>query len=170
VAALAYLTIRSASVAEVKKVLDRRIRAWAKKTDDADVERATGFRDAVLERLKASGLLNDAAYAERRAASLSRSGKSRRAVEFDLARRGVSESIAKATVPNDAALELESAVALMRKKRLGPFSKVETPDQKLRHRWLGAFARAGFSLSVASRALKLDLETAENLLKSLRAR
>jgi regulatory protein len=155
----------------MKKVLARRIAAWARRVgEDADVTQPRAAADAVIERLVASGLLNDAAYAERRAASLTRAGKSRRAVAFDLATKGVAEETARTAVPQDAETELAAAVALMRKKRMGPYARDEAPDEKTKRRWLGAFARGGFSLSTAQRALRLDREAADDMLRDLATR
>jgi regulatory protein len=170
-AALEYLTHRAASVAQMKKVLARRIAAWARRVgEDADVTQPRAAAEAVIERLLRSGLLNDAAYAERRAGALTRAGKSRRAVAFDLAAKGVAEATARAAVPQDAETELAAAAALMRKKRMGPYARVEAPDEKTKRRWLGAFARGGFSLSTAERALRLGREAADEMLRELATR
>lgn len=172
-AALAYLTHRSASVAQMRKVLKRRIASWARRAAEGDVEAgvasAEAAAEAVIARLVASGLLNDAAYAERRAEALTRAGKSRRAVAFELARKGVAPETARAATPQDGETELAAAAALMRKKRLGPYSRTsEPPDEKTKRRWLGAFARGGFSLSTAQRVLRMDRDAADALLRTLR--
>lgn len=177
--ALAYLTNRPASVAQMKKVLHRRIDGWARrmgKTDadaeaiEAGVAVAQERALAVIDRLTSSGLLNDVTYAKQRAERLTREGKSRRAVTFDLARKGIANDLARASVSHDPATELTAAVALVRKKRLGAFSRKDAGeiDAKERHRWLGALARAGYSFSVADRALKMDREAAEELLRARR--
>lgn len=173
-AALAYLAQRSASVAQLRKVLARRITAWAKRAPEeeaiAGAERARAAAEAVIERLIVSGLLNDEAYAERRAEALTRAGKSRRAVMFELSRKGVAEATARAAIQEDAETELTAAVALMRKKRLGPYARAseELPDEKTKRRWLGAFARGGFSFATAQRALRMDREAADALLRQWR--
>lgn len=156
----------------MRKVLARRIAAWARRASEeeaaAGVEPARAAAEAVIARLLASGLLDDAAYAERRAEALTRAGKSRRAVAFDLARRGVAEATARAATPHDPDTELAAAVALMRKKRLGPYARTEAPDDKTRRRWLSAFARGGFSFATAQRALRMTRETADETLRRLR--
>ncbi|MFO0738116.1 MAG: regulatory protein RecX [Labilithrix sp.] len=172
-AALAYLTHRSASVAQMRKVLDRRVAAWARRASEeeaaAGVEKARTAAEAVVERLLASGLLDDAAYAQRRAEALTRSGKSRRAVAFELARKGVNEEAARAAVPQDAETELAAAVALMRRKRIGPYARASlVRDDKLERRWLGTFARGGFSFSTAQRVLRMDRDAADEVLRLLR--
>jgi len=153
----------------MRKVLDRRIAAWARRAgEEADLEKPRAAAEAVIERLLSSGLLNDAQFAERRAEALTRAGKSRRAVAFDLAKKGVAEVTARAVLPQDADIELAAAVALMRKKRMGPFARDELPDEKTKRRWLGAFARGGFSFSTAQQVMRLDRDTAEEMLRKLR--
>lgn len=171
-AALDYLTHRSSSVAQMKKVLARRIAAWAKRaTAETDVAtgvaRAQAAAEAVIERLLASGLLNDATYAKSRAEHLTRSGKSRRAVAFDLKLKGVGEDDAREAVPQDTDTELAAAVALTRKKRIGTYARDDAPDDKTKQRWLGTLARAGFSFSTAQRVLRMDRDTADALLRNL---
>lgn len=177
--ALAYLTNRPASVAVMKKVLQRRIDAWARRAakagegaDEIESGVATAKERAlaVIERLTSSGLLNDVVYAKQRAERLTREGKSRRAVAFDLAQKGIARELARASAPTDPETELAAAVALVRKKRLGAFSRKSGAeiDAKERHRWLGALARAGYSFSIADRALRMDREAAEDLLRSRR--
>lgn len=175
-AALAYLARRPASVAQLRTVLTRRVDAWARAAaqdgqDPADIEAlATRAREAaatLLERFSANGLLDDAAFATHRAARLSRAGRSRRAIAADLAHKGVAQETARAALPTDATAELTSAVTLTRKRRLGPFAR--DPETAEGHdafrRALGVLARAGFSHDVASRALKMDREAAEELLR-----
>lgn len=175
--ALDYLTHRPASVAQLKKVLERRIATWAKRVAKAEspepaeleeaVEQAKASAGNVLERLQSSGLLDDDVYAKHRAERLTREGKSRRAVAFDLKQKGISERISKEAVPTDGDTELAAAASLLRKKRFGPFTRKDDVDDKERNRWLGALARAGFSFSTANRALRLDRESAEELIRNL---
>jgi regulatory protein len=177
--ALAYLTNRPASVAEMKRVLARRLAGWARRAAKAELgaeeieaalSAARERAGAVVERLQASGLLDDATYARHRAERLAREGKSRRAVSFDLAKRGIAGDLARASVADDPGAELAAAAALLRKKRIGAFTRKAPSevDARERHRWLGVLARAGYSFSVAERALRLERDAAEELVRSLR--
>ena len=179
-AALGYLAQRSASVAQLTRALVRKVDAWARRADRAGVDaeeiatsraRCQTAIDALIARMKESGLLNDALYAKQRAERLTRSGKSRRAVAFDLRRKGIAESTARAVTPEDANTELGAAIALARKKRIGPFAR-SIPDDRtektaLERKWLGAFARGGFSFGTAQKVLRLDRDAAEELLHGL---
>lgn len=178
-AALAYLTHRPASVAQMRRVLARKIATWARraaktagdesKVADA-VARAESAAAAVVASLRTSGLLDDARFATQRAGRLTRAGKSRRAVEQSLVRSGVGTTVARNASSSDADTELAAAVMHTRKKRMGAFAKNADEgavDPKTRHRWLGSLARAGYSFGVAERALRMDREAAEELLREL---
>lgn len=176
-AALEYLAARAASVAQMKRVLARKIDNWGRRATragvdaeavESDAARARQHIEDVLARLRRSGLIDDAKFARQRAGSLNRAGKSSRAIAFDLAQRGVSREIVRESVASDGASDLLAAVTLTRKKRLGPFARSsdESPTRETKRKWLGALARAGFSMSVAERALRMDREAAEELLRS----
>ena len=111
----------------------------------------------MLNRLRELGVLNDAAFAASRTRRLSREGKSRRATLAHLAAKGVKTPV----LPDDPERELAAACAYLRRRRAGPFG--EAPQDKI----LAAMARGGFSQSTARRALALDQEEAEALIKSL---
>lgn len=179
-AALGYLAQRSASVAQLTRSLVRKVDTWARRADRAgvDAEEIAAERarcqlaiDTLVARLKASGLLDDALYAKQRAERLTRSGKSRRAVALDLRLKGIAETTARDVTPRDADTELGAAIALARKKRIGPFARSIPEDRAeksaLERKWLGAFARGGFSFGTAQKVLRLDRDAAEELLHGL---
>jgi regulatory protein len=112
--------------------------------------------------------VNDAAYAESRARSLVRAGRSRRAVALHLAAKGVDAETARGALPDDETSELAAALVLARKRRIGPYRREPAPDEAARHRELAALARAGFPQSVARQALAMDAEAAEALVNRLR--
>lgn len=166
-AALSYLARYAATEAGLRAVLERRIDRWARSV--------TGDRDAVAgtvaalkqearqiaARLAASGLVNDAEYAQSRAAGLLRSGRSRRAVTARLAAKGVSGDLARAALPEDPDAELNAALVLARKRRIGPFRRGDAPDMAGKRREMAMLARAGFPQPVASKALTMTAEEAE---------
>lgn len=172
-AALAFLARRSASVAEVERVLERHVAAWSRRAlragrDEAEVEREADKSRAlvgeILARFRQNGLLDEARFAESRARSLGRSGRSRRFIAAHLAARGVERETTHSVLPDDAD-ELIAALTLARKKRLGPFAGEDGGDRDAaRERSLGALARAGFSFSIAERVLRMAPEDADALL------
>jgi regulatory protein len=173
-AALAHLARYAATRAGLLRVLERRIERWAKLAAAAGAEGLSTDRLAaqaaarqVVAELAAEGSVSDEAFAETRARRLARAGRSRQAVAAHLASHGVEREVARAVLPNDPQRELAAALALARRRRLGPF-RTGTPDAATRLRELGVLARAGFSHEVASRALATDLATAEALVAWLR--
>jgi regulatory protein len=169
-AALAHLSRYAASRAALTRVLDRRCARWA---NEAGPEAAgdtlpalrQAVRDVVAE-LAAAGAVDDAAFAAGRARSLGRTGRSRRAIAAHLAARGVTGDAARAALPDDPEAELAAALALARRRRLGPF---RPPDaQADPQRELAVLARAGFPRDIAARALRTDPDSAEALLARLR--
>jgi len=121
-----------------------------------------------LARLTAVGAVNDATYAESRARSLVRAGRSRRAISAYLIAKGVDPATAATAIPAPEESELAAALVLARKRRIGPFRQGQTPDEAGRQRELGVLARAGFSRSVAQEALAADPVQAEALVNELR--
>ncbi len=169
-AALAYLSRYAASRAGLTRALDRRCERWARAAGTEDAAAALpALRLAVREvvaRLAAAGAVDDAAFAASRARSLGRSGRSRRAIAAHLAARGVAGDEARAALPDDPEAELAAALALARRRRLGPFRDPDTAADPRRE--LGVLARAGFAQDIAARALHTDADTAAALVTRLR--
>jgi regulatory protein len=175
-AALNYLARYAATEAALRRVLERRVERWARRAAmDGDAETVAAQAAAacavvpdVVHRLAAAGAVNDAAYAESRARSLVRAGRSRRAVALHLAAKGVDPATAQLALPEDNTSELAAALALARKRRIGPFRRGAAPDEAGRRRELAVLARAGFPQSVARQALAVDADQAETLVNRLR--
>jgi regulatory protein len=149
--------------AALRRVLARKVDRWAR-TAEGDAEdvaeamrRARAAIPGVVERLRQSGVLNDAAFAEARARRLTRAGKSRRATMAHLAAKGVGG----ASLPEDPERELAAACAYLRRRRGGAFGDALEP------KLLAAMARGGFAEAVARKALRMARDEAEALIKSL---
>jgi regulatory protein len=173
-AALAYLARYAATEAGLRRVLERRIDRWARAADgdrDAVAALAAEAKRAaagVVARLATAGAVSDAAFAESRARSLTRAGRSHRAISAALAARGVDAETMRRVLPDDADTEFAAALALARKRRIGPFRAGTAPDADRRRRELAVLARAGFPQAVARRALEMALDEATELVDRLR--
>ena len=177
-AALAYLARYAATESALRRVLLRKIDRWVRAAEaggadadaigaQADTARATAT--AVVARLAAAGAVSDAAFAESRARSLARAGRSQRAIAAQLAAKGVDAATRRQALPEDAVeTELAAALVLARRRRIGPFRAGAPPDMAGRQRELGMFARAGFSRDVAERALHMARDDAEDAINRLR--
>ena len=175
-AALTYLARYSSTQTGLLRVLGRRIARWARAADapaeatEAPMQAAR----AVVAKLVALGVVDDAAFAAGRARSLHRSGRSRRAIAAHLQAKGVPASLAMP--PDDPAAELAAALLYSSRRRMGPFrraaisagSDAAAPEPDARQRDLARLARAGFPASVAGRALDLSADEAETLLLAAR--
>lgn len=176
-AALAHLARYAATEAGLRRVLERRVDRWQRQAQrtgldaEAIATQAAAAVHAVREvvaRLVKAGAVNDAAYAESRARSLVRAGRSHRAVSAYLVAKGVDPTTAATAMPAQDESELAAALVLARKRRIGPFRQGQAPDEAGRRRELGVLARAGFSRSVAHQALAMDPDQAEALVNELR--
>ena len=177
-AALAHLARFAASEAGLLRVLDRRIARWSRRaattgagSDQIEAQAAEARRAArtVAAALVASGVLDDAVYAESKVRSLTRSGRSRRAIGAHLAGRGVASELVQAALPVDPQAELGAALLQARRRRIGPFGDPEAlDDPTARNKALAALARAGFNRDICERALGLDPAEAEQLIRELK--
>lgn len=106
---------------------------------------------AVVERLRAVGLLDDAAYARRTADSLVRYKQyPRRRVEQELLRRGIDRETAREAAQEADCDDLQQALALVRKKY---YNKLQNREQ--RQKTVAALVRRGYSFEVARRAAEI---------------
>jgi regulatory protein len=152
-AALAYLERFAASVESLRRVLLRKVERSAR-AHDTDRAEGAAWIEALIERYRRSGLLDDKVYAEARTASLRRQGRSARAIADRLAQKGIGrETIDDALAPTRTpADELAAAAKLARRRRIGPFrAEAERRDQ--RERDLATLGRAGFSFDIARKVI-----------------
>jgi regulatory protein len=171
--ALAYLARYAATEAGLARALGRAVDRWARRAmmegadPDTVVTQAATARAAVrgvVERLATVGAVSDRQFAESRARNLVRGGRSRLAVAAHLVAKGISTGMARAALEAEETEELTAALVLTRKRRIGPF-RVGDGD---RLRELAMLARAGFSQAVASAALRMPREEAEETILRLR--
>jgi regulatory protein len=174
-AALAYLARYAATQVSLRRVLERRIDRWARHAEaDAPehvMQQAAAARQAALDvvaRLAAAGAVDDATYAESKARTLRRAGRSRQAISAQLAAKGVGKDMQHQVLGDDAETEFAAALVLARRRRIGPFRPGEAPDAAARRRELAILARAGFPQQVARRALDADAAEAEAIVHQFR--
>ncbi|MDR3539042.1 MAG: RecX family transcriptional regulator [Acetobacteraceae bacterium] len=175
-AALAHLARYAATEAGLRRVLQRRIERWARAAEvGADRETvaelaatASAIAGAVVARLAAAGAVSDAEFAASRARSLTRAGRSRRAIAAHLAAKGVDTELARSAAPDDPDTELAAALSLARRRRIGPFRAADTADEAVHRKELGILARAGFVQALAAQALAMDPAEAEDRVLALR--
>jgi regulatory protein len=178
-AALFHLQRFATSAENLRRVLMRKVRRAARagggveaEGDNEVIADGAAIVDGVIGRFVQSGLLDDRAYAEGRAASLHRRGMSVGRIRQQLASKGIAAEAADhalaalaaktagetaagtaagtagKTGVEPAALDLAAAVNLARRRRLGPFRAL-SDRPRLREKDLAAMARAGFGYHLA---------------------
>lgn len=167
-AALSYLARYSATQASLLRVLTRRVARWAKAAAAAPeaTHAPLAAAHAVVARLAALGVVDDATFAASRARALNRAGRSRRAIAAHLHAKGAPSDIT--ILPDDPEAELAAALLYSSRRRMGPFRPVPDPDARLRD--LARLARAGFPAPIANRVLGLPADEAETLLLEAKRR
>lgn len=166
-AALAYLERYASSAEHLRRVLMRRVDRSARAHG---TDRAAGIAhvDALIERYRQAGLLDDARFAEGRIASLRRQGASARKIKAALKIKGVDGAIVDRALGDHAtragragdAADLAAALVLARRRRLGPYRMTNRAEN--RERDLAALGRSGFSYEVARRVIETrDVEELE---------
>src|SRR5438552_4117706 len=120
--ALFYLERYASSAESLRLVLGRRVRRRVGDDDEA-VRAAGALIEALVARYRATGLLDDAAYAAGRAKSGLARGRSLRRIAAGLAAKGVGAADAAAAVAalgDGGNAELAAACAFARRRHLGP--------------------------------------------------
>ncbi len=149
--ALHYLSRYSATEESLRKVLKRRVEVSVREYGTAPNLGALWI-EALIEKYKSLGYLNDYKYAESRIWALLAKGKSIRAVVLQLRRKGINpkdiEAILKRVRDELLDPDLYAAVAFARRRRLGPYKAPDT-RQEFRDNDLAKLARAGFNYEIA---------------------
>ncbi|MFO1073355.1 MAG: RecX family transcriptional regulator [Geminicoccaceae bacterium] len=165
--ALHYLERFATTGAHLRRVLLRRALRDAAALG-LDAEQVARDVEAVVARLAAAGLLDDALFAATRARRLVASGRSPARIRAALAGKGLAAPAIEAALTRVAEEqpdpELAAAIAYARKRRLGPWGPAEGRPERA-GRELAALARAGFGYRTAQLVVAAaDAEALEVLL------
>lgn len=172
--ALSYLGRYASTAENLRQVLRRRVRRRLGAEASGDREDAAAAKtliDALVQRYRETGLVNDAAYAAGRARRGVAQGRSLRRIAVGLAAKGVGAADTAAAIASlrEEATdpELAAAIAFARRRRLGPFRRDPHPHDRapeLHRAELAAFARAGFTRRTADSVLACPDEAAVQVL------
>lgn len=157
-AAAFYLERYPATAEGLRRVLNRRVRR-AEMLQAPIVENVQRVIDAVVAKFVDAGVIDDKAFAQTKARSLHRRGTSAKLMRHKLKLAGVDGGTldkAMAGLDEELALdprqrEMKAAVALARRRRLGPFRDKDRESK--RDRDLAAMARAGFDYDLARKVI-----------------
>jgi regulatory protein len=145
-AALRYLNRFDCSVDKLRRHLALLIR---KRAGDSTLSTHV---ESLIERYRASGLLDDQRFGKNLADRFQARGASKRMVAQKLRARGVPRDVVDEVARSSPDSELASARAYVRRRRLGPH-RPEAERAPNRRRDLAALARQGFDHDTAARAL-----------------
>jgi regulatory protein len=157
--AAAFYLERYPSTAEgLRRVLNRRVRK-AEMADAPIIDNVKQTIDAIVATFVAAGVIDDKAFAQTKARALHRRGTSSRQTRQRLKLAGIDEeTLGQAMAGLDQELdtdprqrEWQAAVALARRRRLGPFRQKERKEHRIRD--LAAMARAGFDHDLARKVI-----------------
>jgi regulatory protein len=145
---------------ELADAIKRKARSKFEDISEAQVD---ALAEAALAFGRGMNALDDQNYAEIRANSAARAGRSKRAIARKLAEKGVEKSIVTSVLLD--ADDLRAAIVYARKKGFGPFRRLEIDtDQARWTKEVSSFARQGFGYELARRVLDMTREEAEDTL------
>lgn len=139
--ALAYVARFATSAARLEGYLARKLRerGWDGERE-ADVP-------ALVARFVAAGYVDDAAFARAKAGSMTRRGLGGRRIDQALGAAGIAAPLREEVRPEPLAAR-QAALALARKRRLGPFG-APPADRAAREKQVAVLLRAGHRLDMA---------------------
>jgi len=158
-AATFYLERYPTTVDGLRRVLGRRVRKAAM-ADAPVMENVEQAIEEIVAKFVQAGVINDKEFAQTKARALHRRGTSIRLTRQKLKHAGVDgDTLDRAMAAldheldtNPAQREWQAAVALARRRRLGPFRPDKDRKDK-RTRDLAAMARAGFAFDIAKKVI-----------------
>ena len=161
-AALYYLKRFSSSEENLRRVMMRRVERSAR-AHGTDREEGAAWVDELVARLARAGLVDDRRYAEGRVHALHARGASIRIITARLREKGVPAEIIEESIQalrdGQPDAELEAAIRLARRRRIGPF-RIKPPVEGQRKKDLAALARAGFDYGTAMKVADAETEDA----------
>ncbi|PZO01650.1 MAG: RecX family transcriptional regulator [Hyphomicrobiales bacterium] len=144
-AAMYYLERYAAPAAQLRRVLARKVKISCRH-HGLEAASFDAMLDEVVARCVSSGLVDDVRFAQARAATLQRKGRSARAIAASLSAKGVPRDLAAQASDVSNEDEMAAALKTARRKRLGPWSRGDRTAT--RQKDLAAMARAGFSMTI----------------------
>lgn len=170
-AALRYIARYASTEAGLRRVLTNRVDRWRSRQQDIPQDKIMHLQtaiDQVIAGLVQAALVNDEAFAEAKGTSLRREGRSGRSARAKLIAKGVPAELVKQALPDNPEADLAAAVMTARRRRLGAFGERSNAAPHDGSRDLAKLLRAGFSIGIAQRALAMDPEEAEDLIREAR--
>ena len=145
--ALRYVERFATTRAKLSQYLHRKIRERGWEGDAADPV-------AVAERMAELGYIDDRAFGEARARSLTRRGLGSRRVAMALHQAGVRGEDREEILPEVAEQAVDTALRFAERRRFGPFGVGEV-DRAVQEKHVATMVRAGHAPDLARRIMRL---------------
>ncbi len=172
--ALYYLARYAATESSLRRVLENRVRRAAMQDATFAVDREAQDAlaqaiDRLVEQHKASGVINDEAFAAMKVGSLRRAGRSARRITQTLAVKGIKVEATQRALDSYEQdegddQEMKAAIQFAKKKKMGRFAPPPPPATesalvaKRKNKEVAVMARAGFSFDVIRKVLNADID------------
>ena len=159
--AVAHLERFGSSVANLRRVLRRRIERSCEQHDD-DPARFEAPLDELIAKLQRIGVLDDRRYGKSLVRTARARGTSTLGIRMKLRQKGLDAGLCDELLQDEAGEDAEGEAAwrYARRRRLGPFRSDPELRQENRQRDLAALGRRGFGYPVASRVIDADEDDA----------
>lgn len=163
------------------RVLKARLQRWAIKAEKEGIESSQinsklrqGYQEIpdIIAKVKQLGIVNDQVFTEHKVSSLIRSGRSQKVIQNKLLQKGVAFEVVQSVLDQyqDKDIELLAALVHAKKKRIGPFRRVDREfNIEAKQKEQSSFARGGFSFAMTDNVLSMELVEAEEMIQKLRS-
>lgn len=154
--ALYYLKRFDSSVENLRQVLRRRVKTYAKTNPEFDIHNANDWIEKILEDFVRIGYLDDYRFAEMKIRGYLAAGKPERYIVPKLKQKGISERTISEIMQNQEYDAFQMALKLAEKKKIGPYRTPET-RREFRQKDMGTLVRAGFDYDVVTDVLNYEI-------------
>jgi regulatory protein len=168
---LYYLERYSASSSHFRTVMLRKVKRSCMHHTDQNYEDCSKLVDDLIVKFERSGLLNDDLYIASMVASFRRKGLSKRMIIQKLLMKGIAAETVNTYLSeyneqknkSTESTELKAAAIFCRKKKLGAYKGINTPEPD---KQLARLARAGFGFGAAKKILEMSEDDLHTLIYS----
>lgn len=145
--ALAYVGRFATSRSKLSQYLHRKVRERGWETDDRSA--IDDLVERLVTRFSDLGYVDDAAFALSKSRSLSARGYGARRLRQSLQAAGIDEADSVEARAHAETQAAQSALALARRRRIGPFATTAPADPKQREKAIATMIRAGHDAALA---------------------
>lgn len=159
-----YLEKFPASIRHFKLVMGRKIYKSCQAYPDQNAAECQKLLEVLVEKFVRLGFLNDDALTKGLVYSYQQRGWSQRKIKATLSAKGLSaDQIDTHYETAETQSDLNAALRWVRRKRLGAYASGEARHEK----WLSSLGRAGFDYETARKALAMNKDEIEDILRAL---